>query len=268
MPRPRIGAVSYLNTKPLVYGLDSLADRCELSFDLPSRLADQLANNELDVALIPSVEAAQDPNYTIVSDACIGCRGPVWSVKLLSRVKPEQIRSVSLDEGSRTSAALTKILLAEKFNVHPEFHQLGIDQDWRAVSQDAVLLIGDRAMRPDIEPFVHSWDLGEVWHEWTGLPFVFAMWTARSDEHLDQLDWLLTSSRDKGLENLDSLAENNFGQYGLTVEQCQKYLSHHLHFQLGTDEKAALEKFYGLAAKNNLIPNDTKLNFHECQATQ
>ena len=102
----RIGAVSYLNTKPLVYGLADLAPQHELVYDLPSRLADRLAAGALDVALIPSVEYFQRPDYEIVSDACIACRGPVRSVKLLSRVPLESIRTLALDEGSRTSAVL------------------------------------------------------------------------------------------------------------------------------------------------------------------
>src|SRR5688572_30413701 len=112
--RIRIGAVEYLNTKPLVYNLTQIAPQAEVVFDLPSRLADRLAAEELDVALIPSIEFFQDPAYRVVSDACIACRGPVLSVKLFSRVPAERIRSLALDEGSRTSAALVQILLKEK----------------------------------------------------------------------------------------------------------------------------------------------------------
>ena len=115
----RIGAVSYLNTKPLVYQLASLAPQAEVVFDLPSRLADELAAGKLDVALIPSVEYFQNPDYAIISDACIGCRGPVLSVKLLSRVPMEKIRTLALDEGSRTSVALVRILLKERFGLSP-----------------------------------------------------------------------------------------------------------------------------------------------------
>src|SRR5262245_39566916 len=104
--RVRVGAVSYLNTKPLICDFAELAPDAELVLDYPSRLAEALAAGTLDVALIPSIEFFQDPGYTIVSDACIGCRGPVLSVKLFSRVPVETIRTLALDEGSRTSAAL------------------------------------------------------------------------------------------------------------------------------------------------------------------
>src|SRR2546423_269936 len=105
-PEIRIGAVSYLNTKPLVYRLAERLPQAEIVYNLPSRLADRLASGQLDVALIPSVEFFQNANYSIVSDACIGCRGPVWSVKLFSRVPAAEIRTLALDEGSRTSVAL------------------------------------------------------------------------------------------------------------------------------------------------------------------
>ena len=102
----RVGAVNYLNTKPLIEGFASLAPQAELVLDLPSRLADGLAGGRLDVALIPSIESFQNPDYVIISDACIACRGPVLSVKLFSRGLSRSIRTLALDEGSRTGAAL------------------------------------------------------------------------------------------------------------------------------------------------------------------
>ena len=146
----RIGAVSYLNTKPLVYGLAELAPQHELVFDLPSRLADDLAAGRLDVALIPSIEFFKNPTYTIISDACIACRGPVRSVKLFSRVPPTDIRTLALDEGSRTSAALVRILLRKRFGIEPTFVPLPIDARPESVAADALLLIGDdRSTNPN-----------------------------------------------------------------------------------------------------------------------
>src|SRR5215475_4027634 len=124
--RLRVGAVTYLNTKPLVFRLPQFAPQAELSFDLPSRLADDLAAGRLDVALIPSIEYFQDPDYRIVSDACIACRGPVLSVKLFSRVKAAHLRTLALDEGSRTSVALVRILFRERFGLEPQTLPLAI----------------------------------------------------------------------------------------------------------------------------------------------
>ena len=176
MPRPKIGAVSYLNTKPLVAGLETDASDYQLIFDLPSHLADKLSQGELDVALIPVIEAAANPDYTIVSDACIACQGPVWSVKLFSKVPIAEIKTLALDEGSRTSRALTRIFLANKFGIEPDCQLLPIDQDWTQTDCDAALVIGDRAMKTEAANFPISLDLGTAWHDWTGMPFVFAVW--------------------------------------------------------------------------------------------
>ena len=159
----RIGAVEYLNTKPLVYGLERTAPQAEVVFDLPSRLADRLAAGELDVALIPSIEFFQDPRYRIVSDACIACRGPVMSVTLFSRVPAAQIRTLALDEGSRTSAALVQILLKEKHGVVPDLEPLPIGATLADTRADAVLLIGDRAIHSPVGQFAEVWDLGDEW---------------------------------------------------------------------------------------------------------
>ncbi len=263
--RKRIGAVSYLNTKPLVAGLETISDRYELVFDLPSRLADRLSSGELDVALIPSVEATLNPNYRILSDACIGCRGPVWSVKLVSKVPANAIQTLALDEGSRTSRALTKVILANKFDCRPQFSNLSMEADWRESSTDAVLIIGDRAMNLDSGTFVHQWDLGEVWNQWTGLPFVFAMWVAREDDELDFLSELLSRARDRGVEQLDQLVDTHYSNYGLTREQCDDYLKNRLHFWLEAEEKKALNLFFDYASQLSLVPENTELEFHDCQ---
>lgn len=159
--------------------------RPELVFDFPSRLADDLARGKLDVALIPSVEFFQDPGYTIVSDACIACRGPALSVKLFSRVSMNEIRTLALDEGSRCTAALVKVLLSERFGLSPRLEPLPVEASIGDTTADAVLLIGDRAMHSPPGRFVEVWDLGDEWCRWAELPFVFAMWTARSGSDLD-----------------------------------------------------------------------------------
>jgi chorismate dehydratase len=113
-----VGAVQYLNTKPLVHGL--AGPGIALEYDLPSRLADQLAAGSLDVALIPSIEFFRGDAYRLVSDACIGCRGPVMSVKVFFRKRPDRINTLAVDEGSRTSATLARILLAHRCGVAPQ----------------------------------------------------------------------------------------------------------------------------------------------------
>ena len=146
--RLRIGGVSYLNSKPLLEDLSTLAPDADLLLDYPSRLADDLTAGRLDVALIPSVEYFRGRGYAVVSDACVAARGPVLSVKLYARKPWGSIRSLALDQGSRTSATLARILLAERYGVTPTLQPLPLGQTTRDTDADAILLIGDRAMFP------------------------------------------------------------------------------------------------------------------------
>ena len=257
--RPRIGAVQYLNTRPLVHGLAGFG--VSLCYDLPSRLADRLAGGELDVALIPSIELFRGEQYRVVSDACIGCRGPVMSVKLFFRTAPERVQSLAVDEGSRTSAALARILLAERFGIHPAVEVLPIGAGLAHTSADAVLLIGDRAlgMPAGAASFQVIWDLGDEWCRWTGLPFVFAVWAARADLDAAAIEPLLARARDAGRSNLAAIAAAEAAGHGLTVPQCLSYLRDNLHYELGAGEREALSLFYALAAKLSLAPADLDL---------
>src|SRR3954471_15357254 len=252
----RIGAVNYLNSKPLVYGLDALAPPARLSFDLPSRLADSLLAGRLDVALIPSVEFFRSTDSTIVCDACIACRGPVLSVKLHFRVSPQQVRRVALDEGSRTSAALTRILLAEQHGIKPDWEPLPIGSGPDTTDADAVLLIGDRAIAPcpASAGFVEIWDLGERWTQWTGLPFVFAMWVPRAGADTSELASVLSEARDNGVGHLEQIAKREGPLVGVSPELALSYFQDNLHFKFGKEERAGLRKFYALCLKHGLAP--------------
>ena len=250
----RIGAVSYLNTKPLIHGLrERLSGFGELSLNLPSRLAQDLSTGSLDVALIPSVEYFRSEEYRIVSDAVIACRGPVWSVRLLSRVPAARIRRLALDEGSRTSAALLKILLNELHGIKPETIPLAIEQTPESADADAVLVIGDRAMHPELRCYQEIWDLGDHWCRWMKRPFVFAMWVAGpsvSSADRDRLARILEDARDDGLASLESIAARESGAHGLTKQELHRYFADNLHFQLGELEQQGLELF---RAKANLL---------------
>lgn len=257
--RLQVGAVTYLNTKPLVHRLDALAPRADVVFDLPSRLADRLAAGTLDVALIPSIEFFQNPSYSIVSDACIGCRGPVLSVKLFSRVPMGEIRTLSLDEGSRTSAALVQILLKERFGLRPEVQTLPIGATLAEAEADAVLLIGDRAIHSPVGRFAEVWDLGDQWQRWSGLPFVFAMWVARPGVDLNGIDEALAAARDAGVAALLEIAEAEAAPLGLTVPQCLSYLRDNLYFHFGESEQRGLQLFYEKAKEMCLAPEGLQL---------
>jgi chorismate dehydratase len=250
----RIGAVSYLNTKPLVYGLAADHPEFSLEFDLPSRLADRLRRGEFDIALIPSIEYFQHADYRIVSDACIGCRGPVLSVKVVFRCPPSEVRTLAVDEGSRTSAALARILLSERFGLRPELVPFPIGSQLASVDADAVVIIGDRAIHLGEKDFDSVWDLGEEWCRWSELPFVFAMWVARPGIDTSLVESILAEARDVGLAHLNEIAAAEASRHGLSVDECFEYFHENLHFRLGGEERAALELFQHHATRLEISP--------------
>src|SRR5262249_15530186 len=162
----------------------------------PSRLADELCAGRFDVALVPSIEYLRQPGLRIASDAVVACDGPVLSVKLFGRVPVEQIQTLALDEGSRTSAALAQILLRERFDLPPQCVPFPRDTAPADCAADAMVVIGDRGMCPPREKLAFVWDLGEEWSQWTGLPFVFALWAARPHAAAARIDHALAAARD------------------------------------------------------------------------
>lgn len=257
--RTQIGAVSYLNSKPLVEGLADSLTSGDLTLDFPSRLADGLAAGALDVALIPSIEyfrqGAEIP-LEILSDACVAAHGPVLSVKLYTRKPWAEIKTLALDEGSRTSATLARILLAERFGVTPRVQPWPLTRvDTEGCTADAILLIGDRAILPPAEQFLDTWDLGEEWKNWTGLPFVFAMWVARRGvPNRTELQELLEQARDRGEARLLDIAHREAPLLGLEEGLTYRYLSQNLAYHLNSPERAGLRLFCQLARQLHLVP--------------
>jgi len=261
--RLRIGAVNYLNTKPLIYELDQLAPDADLVLDYPSRLAADLAAGRLDVALIPMIEYFRAGNYLLVPDISIASRGPVLSVTLFSKTPPGSIRRVALDEGSRTSAALAQILLEKRWLIAPEVRPLPLDQPAEAVDADAVLLIGDRAMHACLPGFAHAFDLGQEWHDWTGLPFVYAAWAVRPGVDLGPVADALAEAKRRGIANIGPIAAREAPQLGLDAGFCRRYLSNIIRFDLGPRELAGLERYYELACELGLAPRGVEVRLYE-----
>lgn len=260
----RIGAVTYLNTVPLVRGLQEQLPEAELSFDYPSRLADELAQGRLDVALAPCIELARHPEWSIVSTACIGCRGPVLSVKVLFRCPPAEVKSLALDEGSRTSAVLAQILLADRFNVRPTLQLLPLASSPLDSTADAVLVIGDRAIRSPQEGFCESWDLGEEWTRTTGLPFVFAVWAARPGVDASDLEGAFDAARDLGLSEVEAIATEQAAAMNLPRPLVLQYLRENLNFYLDDAARRGLDLYFRRAADLGLISDQLQLRFHDC----
>jgi chorismate dehydratase len=255
----RIGAVNYLNTKPLIEGLEQFAPDARLTLDLPSKLADQMHRNELDVGLIPVAEFFRAKNYTIIPNCSISCAGPVLSVTVFSRVPWDEIQSVSLDEGSRTSAALTKVLL-NRSNI--KYQQLPIDQPADDVPTDAVLLIGDRAMKACLPGFTYSYDLGQLWWERTGLPMVFAVWAVRPGVTLGKTAGAFEQAKQHGLSRSGVLAQREAKLLNLDAGYCRRYFDTIIRYDLGELELAGLKRFATEAAALGLIPEGVRCEFY------
>ncbi|QEL18958.1 menaquinone biosynthetic enzyme MqnA/MqnD family protein [Limnoglobus roseus] len=259
MPSIRVGAVNYLNSKPLVEGLTEFAGDLDLSLDLPSRLADQMAAHELEVGLIPVIEFLRAESYSFIPNIGITSHGPVLSVTLFSRVPWKDVRTVSLDEGSRTSAALTRILLEHRHRLTPQYRQLPIDEPAEAVSTDAVLLIGDRAMKACLPGFEFAYDLGHEWNEWTGLPMVFALWAVREGVDLASSEVAFAQAKQLGLRRAGVIATREAAALGLDAGFCRRYLTNIIRYDLGPRELAGLRRYHELAADLGAAPRGTNL---------
>ncbi len=251
MPPIRIGAVSYLNARPLMCALPQLLPEAEIVVDFPSRLADGLAAGRFDAALIPSIEYLRQPGLRIASDAVIACDGPVRSVKLYGRVPIEHVESLALDAGSRTSAALARILLAERFDLKPRLLPLPLESRAVDCAADAVVVIGDRGMLAPDEDLAFTWDLGEEWSHWTGLPFVFALWALgrtwrKSGSPAPWPPPAMRASRACPIARLAS------PQVGIPEAECLSYLRDNLEFHLGPRQQEGLQRFYQLAKRHRL----------------
>ena len=255
----RLGAVSYLNSKPLIWRLAKHLPSAQQSLDVPSRLADELSAGRLDVALVPIIEHLHAPQTHLVSTACIACEGPVGSVKLFFRVPPPDVRSLALDEGSRTSAALCQVLLRRIHELRPKVVPFPLGCSASRVEADAVLMIGDRAMHTPDGQFVDAWDLGEVWHRETGLPFVFAAWVARAGvPDLQRLADALDIVRDEGIASIPEIAEVEGPRVGLTPQHALHYLTHHLRFTMADRERDAINHFAAQCRSIGLLESTDK----------
>jgi len=262
----RVGAVEYLNTKPLICDLDRLGANLELVLDTPSKLADLLGAGELDVALIPVIEYFRAGTYRIVPNIAIASRGPVLSVTLFSRRPWAEIQRVALDEGSRTSAALTQVLLRHRHSVRPDLVQLPMDSRAEDVDADAVLLIGDRAMRACLPGFAHAFDLGQEWHDWVGLPFVYAFWAVREGVELGPVEAALHEAKRRGLDRIGPIAHDEAPRLGLDAGFCRRYLQSIIHFDLGPREQAGLHHYYMLACELGLARRGVSAEWYQAPA--
>lgn len=256
--RVRAGAVSYLNTRPLVYGIERLP-RFEVRYDVPSECARLLHENAIDIGLIPSIEFLRGGPYRIVPDLAIASRGPVASVAIFTTRPMRDVRSIAMDTSSRTSVALTRVLCARQFRIGPRFESRGPDITEMLAACDAALIIGDNALFQSTidnqESTIEKIDLGAVWTEMTGLPFVYAFWAGRPGVLTADDVAALQHARDEGIRIPEQLARVFLAGTPERHELGGRYLRHNIKYHFGDDERAGLEAFYRYAAEAGVVPD-------------
>jgi len=240
--RIRIGAVSYLNTRPLLYGLkrSGLMDRIDLVEEYPARIAAMLLNDEIDVGLVPVVVIPQLKDPHIITDYCIGTEGEVASVALFSEVPMEQVTTVLLDYQSRTSVNLAKLLLKEYWKKEVLLEDAREDFRSRIGGTTAGIVIGDRALEQR-KISAYCYDLGLAWKAYTGLPFVFAAWVSNKPLG-DEFEDAFNRANGYGVKHIaEVVAENSYAVYDLT-----KYYTQNISYQLTEDKRKGLDLFLRL----------------------
>lgn len=245
LPRTRVSAVSFLNTCPLVWGLQHgpQKDIFELSFDIPSVCADRLASGSADIGLVPVIEARRQ-NLELVPGLGIACNGQVRSILLVSHVPAPEIRTVAVDCSSRTSVALAEIILHERFGATPHMTPHGPQLAAMLNTADAALLIGDPALRfhPDELPY-HVYDLGQEWKWMTGLPMVFAMWAARPQVIDLGVVSTLRASYEFGKNRIEEIIARESLRRGFSEDLVRAYLTRYIHFELTPEFDRGLQRF-------------------------
>jgi len=251
----RLGAVEYLNARPLVYGLDACPDRFSLRFDVPSRCASLLHKHDVDLGIIPSIEYLRGGPYLAVPGVAIGSEGPIASVAVFSRRPLNDIRTLALDTSSRTSVALLQVLCARHFYIAPEMRPMLPEPERMLRECDAALIIGDMALLFDhAAAGAEKHDLGEAWTAYTGLPFLYAFWVGHPDAiGGDDID-LLVQAGLAGAAHPAEIAKQYFPGTPEWAALGERYLRDNVKHGFGERQLAGVARFYREAAELGLVP--------------
>jgi len=260
----KIGAVTYLNARPLVYGLER-TDRFDIRYDIPSECARLLHARQTDVGLIPSIEYLRGPQpYAIVPGPAVTSRGPVASVAIYTRRDPTDIRTIAMDTSSRTSVALSTVVLRRRFGVAPAPVPMAPDLDAMLSRADAALIIGDVALFLDhAAAGVRKIDLGDEWTAMTELPFVYACWTGWPDALTRGDVAALQRARDEGVAQSDAVAAAYYPDDTPRQAAARRYLRDNIRYFLGGEELEGLKTFYKYATELGLAEFDGTLRFYD-----
>lgn len=278
----QLGTVPYLNADPLAAALREpdaallVGDAVDLQALIPAELLPRLLAGELDAALVSTAGVLPHEELRVLPVGCVSSRGPVRSITLYCTRPVSEVRTVALDASSRSAVALTRVLFAECWQRSPEFVTLPPHLPQMLDQADAALLIGNPALQANARltggdwqgPEIERLDLGEVWDQLTGLPFVYAIWgspVARNSEPVNQtrLTRALRHARDWGLKRRGMLATRGSQSLGLSYDVCLEYLTHAIRYELGPDERAGMERFCELAVRHRVLPPTSAVRFAE-----
>ena len=236
----KIATISYLNSIPFVYGLESSEIKNDLILDNPSACAQMLLNDEVDIALVPVDILPLLKNYHIVGNSCIGSNGKVETVCLFSDVPLNQIDTILLDYQSRTSVALVKVLCYQFWNIKPKFIDAKPNYESKIKSNIAGLIIGDRAY-DYTKKYRYVYDLSEQWQLYTKLPFVFACWV--STKKLEsKLEKEFNQAISFGISNLNKALAQSQDNFETSIDKKQ-YLTEIISYKFDNDKQQALKLF-------------------------
>jgi chorismate dehydratase len=262
MPALRLSVVQYLNSVPLIWGMlhGEQQRKFDLQLTVPSSCADAVRNRQADVGIVPSIEYQRLDHVQILPGMSIASKQVARSVLLLSKVPLPEVQSVALDQSSRTSAALVRILM-HKFYARPvDFSEAAPRPDEMLRQADAALVIGDPALTYSGQGAeVH--DLAVEWRKFTGLPFVFALWVGHNDANLSRYRADFAASLDFGLAHMDDIAAEYAPKLGMTASAVKVYLTENIDYSLDEENREGLRLFYRLACETGIIPVEKELHF-------
>ncbi len=264
MNRLRLASVPFVNAEPLSWGFTHGPFRglFDVTSVLPSRIPDLLRSGRVDAGLIPSIEYQRLDNVELVPYVGVGAKRRARSVYLASRVPFDRVRRVALDEGSRTSAALLRVLLAHRGIRDIDLGEHAPSLKDMLLDNDAALLIGDSALTSDTHG-LHVYDLAAEWFSMTGLPFVFAVWAVRAGVHPPDGARPFMESRRMGIANIPSIARSASARLHLPAGTIEEYLRVNIHYHLATEEMRALDLFFRQARELGLVEHHRPLRFLE-----
>jgi len=252
---PRVAASSYLNSAPLIWSFlhGSRRGTVNLTDPVPARCAELLEEGAVEAALIPVIEYQRIPEVSLIPDVCVGSKGNVRSVVLVTRIRDlRTVRSVALDESSRTSAALMKIIFLEFLGIEPRWVTSTPNVDLMLKDNDAALIIGDPAMtfaRYDLRIL----DMASLWRDYTSLGFVFAVWAVRNRDLARGGTIDFAAARDEGLEQIEEILSHYEREIPLAREELREYLTNDITFHIDASMTAGMKLYFDLAYKHQLI---------------